>query len=80
MTGPAIGFNFVRGERLPNGSWRTNQFFCRVLEIQTITRSAALGASNGIGFYFNGQLVSFARERLVKIGEALLKSGIVIPG
>lgn len=54
------------------------QFFCRLLRVTTATRTAALGAASGIGFYYRGYGGSgrfIPKAELKKIGEATLKSG-----
>jgi hypothetical protein len=56
-----------------------SQFFCRVLEVETLSRSAALAASDGIGFYYRGYgqsgLRFVPRDRLVSAGQSTLANG-----
>lgn len=56
----------------------TNEFFCHVLRVTTATRAAALDASAGIGFFYDGyggEGRFVAKADLKTVGEAHLKNG-----
>jgi hypothetical protein len=76
IVGPVIGRIIVRAER-PSAdyAWQVNQYFCRLLEIQTVTRNVALQSAEGIGFSYNGSPSFSALEKLVAIGTVTLRNG-----
>jgi hypothetical protein len=76
IVGPVLGRNVVAAERSSsNDAWRVNQYFCRLLEIQTVTRNAALQNAEGIGFSYEGAFSFIPLEKLVAIGTATLRNG-----
>lgn len=76
IVGPIIGRSIVAAERSSNDQeWQVNQYFCRLLEIQTVTRNAALQSAEGIGFSYDGSISFSALDRLVAIGTATLRNG-----
>jgi hypothetical protein len=56
-------------------TYEVSQYFCKVLEIHTISKKGIADNSTGIGFFKDGQFVKVPKSELVKIGEATLKDG-----
>jgi hypothetical protein len=56
----------------------SNQFFCRVLHVTTLTKKAAADVSTGIGFYYKGytgQGRFIPKAKLKKVGDVTRKDG-----
>lgn len=53
----------------------TSSFYCRILEIQTLSRRDAFMNADSVGFYFDGGIKHVSRDKMNKIGEATRKNG-----
>jgi hypothetical protein len=78
IAGPLISYEAPYAY-LQDGNWVLNQYRCRALEIQTLSRPEAFANASAIGFYYSRGLgpISIPVDRVVKIGEVVRKDGSI---
>jgi hypothetical protein len=73
-----IGAPALHEVRAPAGEVFSS-FFCRLLEVTTVSKNGAVAGADGIGFYYRGNGIEgfrfVPRSKLKKIGEVTLKNG-----